>query len=63
LGIFLNPYTVAFSAGSVLVLGGIAQAFDLFGQSLARELSVPALPGALGAHAALLGAVEELTPL
>lgn len=63
LGIFLSPYALAFSANSVLVLGGIAKAFDLFGQSLARELPVPALPGALGAQAALLGAVEELASL
>jgi glucokinase len=60
LGSFLRPFALAFSADSVLVLGGIAHAFDLFGPSLARELPVPALPGGLGAHAALLGAVDGL---
>jgi glucokinase len=62
LGSFLRPFTIAFAAESVLVLGGIANAFDLFSLPLGRELPAPALSGVLGAHAGLLGAVEELDP-
>lgn len=60
LGHFLHPCVLDFGAEAVLILGGIARALDLFGDGLARELPVPALPGALGPHAALLGAADGL---
>lgn len=56
LGRFLAPFVTDFGAEAVIVLGGIAGAFDLFGPSLRAELPVPALPGTMGADAALLGA-------
>lgn len=58
LGRFLLPFVQDFEADAVLVLGGIGLAFDLFGPSLSQLLPVPALPGRLGAEAALLGAAE-----
>jgi glucokinase len=60
LGAFLAPFAVAFGANAILVLGGIAGAFDLFGPALARRLPVPALIGRLGATAPLLGAAAVL---
>jgi len=60
LGSFLEPYAFSFQAQAVLVLGGIAGAFDLFGSTLRQALSVPALPGERGADAALLGAADML---
>jgi len=60
LGRFLAPFVAGFGAEAVIVLGGIAGAFDLFGPSLRAELSIPALPGSLGADAALLGAARLL---
>lgn len=58
MGTFLTPYAQAFRAGAVLVLGGIAGAYDCFGPALEANLPVPAVTGALGANAALLGAAE-----
>jgi glucokinase len=60
LGTFLNAFAVAFAAEAVLVLGQIAGAMDLFGPFLRQALSVPALPGERGPHAALLGAADLL---
>jgi glucokinase len=60
LGSFLNSHAVAFAAEAVLVLGQIAGAIDLFGPPLRQTLSVPALPGARGPDAALLGAADLL---
>ena len=60
LGEFLAPFVVDFQAGAVLVLGGIAGAFDLFGPPLRQALTVPVLPGERGADAALLGAADIL---
>jgi glucokinase len=60
LGSFLNSFAIAFAAEAVLVLGRIAGAIDLFGPTLRQALSVPALPGARGADAALLGAADLL---
>lgn len=56
LGRFLRPYVVDFEAEMLLVLGGIANAFDLFAPMLAAALPAPVYRGSLGAHAALLGA-------
>lgn len=60
LGTFLNSFAAAFAAEAVLVLGRIAGAMDLFGPPLRQALSVPALPGERGPHAALLGAADLL---
>lgn len=56
LGTFLQNYITSFGAKAVLVLGGLATCFDLFGAALQAKLSVPALRGQLGIAAALLGA-------
>ncbi len=56
LATFLAPFVAAFQAQAVLVMGGIARSFDLFGPALVAGLSVPVLEGRLGARAALLGA-------
>jgi hypothetical protein len=58
LGEFLDPFTKGFQADAVLVLGQIAGAFDLFGQSISQNLNIPVLPGRLGPEAALLGAAD-----
>ena len=58
LGEFLGPYADAFHAQAILVMGGIANAFDLFQPALQKGLAVPAITGALGPHAALLGAAD-----
>ncbi len=61
LGRFLAPFVADFGAEAVIVLGGIAGAFDLFGAYLRAELPIPALPGTMGVDAALLGAAQLLT--
>jgi glucokinase len=62
LGDFLLPYARRFQADVVLVLGGIARAYDLFGPSLTSVLGIPVLPGTRGADAALLGAADLIFP-
>jgi glucokinase len=57
-GAFLRPFMERFQADALLALGGISQAFDLFGANLRRQLPVPALNGQLGGNAALLGAAD-----
>jgi glucokinase len=56
LGEFLAPFVADFRADAVLILGGIAHNFDLFGPALVARLAVPVHPGQLGEEAALLGA-------
>lgn len=56
LGDFLSPYINDFEAEAVLVLGGIANTFDLFSPALAQSVAVPVKPGELKTNAALLGA-------
>lgn len=58
LGEFLGPFVSAFRADAVLILGGIAGAFDLFERALRETLPIPVLTGQLGASAALFGAAE-----
>jgi glucokinase len=58
LGEFLDPLATDFHANTILVLGRIAGAIDLFGSELERMLSIPALPGQRGLDAALLGAAD-----
>lgn len=60
LGAFLLPYVTQFHAEALLVLGGLAGAGDHFLPALRATLPVPALPGALGANAALLGAAASI---
>jgi len=61
LGSFLSPFIADFRAAAVIVLGGIAEAFDLFGPSLREVVSIPVSPGNRGPDAAMLGAVQLLT--
>jgi glucokinase len=65
LGQFIQPFGRDFQAEALLVLGGIAGAFDLFAPWLGQSLPVPVWPGRLGADAALLGAASlfEFEPL
>lgn len=60
LGAFLGPHLRAFGAGVLLVLGGIARSFDLFGPSLREHVPLPVLTGARPEEAALLGAADLL---
>ena len=60
LGSFLAPFAIEFRAEMVIVLGGIAEAFDLFGPALQDLLAIPVLPGEKGSDAAMLGAVQVL---
>jgi glucokinase len=55
---FLQPFVHEFAADAVLVLGGIAGAFDLFEAPLRDRLTVPAITGSRGADAPLLGVAE-----
>ena len=57
---FLHPFATDFQADAVLVLGGIANAYEFFGLSLRRGLSTPVVAGRLGPDSALLGAAELL---
>jgi glucokinase len=57
-GTFLRPFMQNFHANGLLALGGIARAFDLFGEHLRRQLPAPVVTGQLGGDAALLGAAD-----
>ena len=56
LAAFLLPYVRGFGAEAVLLLGGLANAADLFAPALAASLPAAVAPGELGQRAALLGA-------
>ena len=56
LGEFLQPFAASFRADAVLILGGIANTFDMFAGQISQHVSVPVLRGDLGERAALLGA-------
>jgi glucokinase len=58
LGVFLHPFTAAFHADALIVLGRIAGAIDLFGPALRQALPVPVLQAQRGEDAALLGAAD-----
>ncbi|HEY3342928.1 MAG TPA: ROK family protein [Anaerolineae bacterium] len=58
LGKFLTPYVSSFHAQAVLVLGGIANTFDLFQPAIASSVAIPVMAGTPELHAALLGAAE-----
>lgn len=61
LGVFMRPLAVDFRADGLVVLGGIANAFDLFGAALQEELPVEVRCGELGETAALLGVYDLFT--
>jgi glucokinase len=61
LGAFLSAFIEGYGADAVIVLGGIAAAWDLFGPSLRTVITVPILPGSRGMDAAILGAAQLLT--
>ncbi len=56
LGLFLTPYATGFQADALIVLGGIAQTGDLFGETLKRHLPVPFYQGSFQDKAGVLGA-------
>lgn len=60
LGQFLAPFVHAFKADAVIALGGITHAWERFAPALQGALPVPAMRGALGEIAALLGAADLL---
>ena len=61
LGAFLAPWTGVLRADAVVVTGGIAAAFALFGPALEAALPVPARAGELDVAAGLIGAAHALT--
>jgi hypothetical protein len=60
LGAFLAPWTDILSADAVVVSGGIAAAFALFGPALESVLAVALRAGELGVAAGLIGAARAL---
>jgi glucokinase len=60
LGRFLGPWTVALRVDAVVVAGGIAAAFALFGPALDEQLAVDVRAGELGVAAGLVGAAQAL---
>ena len=60
LGAFLAPWTEALRADVVVVTGGIAAAYELFGPALEAALPVAARTGDLAVAAGLIGAAREL---
>lgn len=63
LGRFLQPYVDSTDATGVLVLGGVANAYQAFGPAMEETLTVPVHTGTIGAVAAILGAAEPLLPV
>lgn len=55
---FLSPFLSEFEADALLVSGGIAAAYPLFGDTLEANVNVPVVVGELGTKAALLGAAD-----
>ena len=60
LGAFLEPWADALRADVVIVSGGIAAAFALFGPALESALAVAVRVGELGVAAGLIGAARSL---
>jgi glucokinase len=61
LGAFLAPWTAILRADAVVVAGGIAAAFALFGPALEAALPVAVRAGELEVAAGLIGAARALT--
>lgn len=55
---FIQPFLEEFEAEALLVTGGIANTYHLFGESLENGINVPVIRGSLGTKAALLGATD-----
>lgn len=55
---FVHPFLESFHAEALLISGGIANAYDLFGKALEAGVRVPVVRGKLGTKAALLGAAD-----
>ncbi|MBK9713941.1 MAG: ROK family protein [Kouleothrix sp.] len=60
LGELLAPFARTFDAEAVLLLGGIANAADLFADAMRGRLAADVVAGELGPRAALLGAAALL---
>lgn len=60
LGAFLQPYVQQFGAQTVIVLGGIANAFDLFAPACQQQIGVPLQIGRLGGSAGVVGAALQI---
>lgn len=58
MALFVQPFLEEFEAEALLVTGGIANTYHLFGESLENGLTVPVVRGELGTEAALLGAAD-----
>lgn len=58
MGEFIAPHAEAFGAEALILLGGIAAAYPLFGKSLEAMLPIPVMKGDLGGDAALMGAAD-----
>ena len=59
LGLFLNRYVSQFNAQAVIVQGGLAGAFELFGEQIQKNIKARVVRHALGSKAALLGASDK----
>ncbi len=59
LGLFLNKYVSQFNAQAVIVQGGLAGAFELFGEQIQKNMQARVVRHALGSKAALLGASDK----
>jgi glucokinase len=58
MGEFIAPFAAAFGAEALILLGGIAAAYPLFGKPLEAALPIPVMKGDLGGDAALMGAAD-----
>jgi glucokinase len=62
LGRFLAPRLEALDAQALVIGGGLAGAFRLFGPAVAAEVHVPVIPAGLGRAAGVIGAALCLAP-
>jgi glucokinase len=58
MAIFIQAFLNEFEAEALLISGGIANAYSLFGEALEMGVHVPVVRGELGNEAALLGAAD-----
>lgn len=58
MALFVQPFLEKFEAEALLITGGIANTYHLFGESLEKGVTVPVVRGSLGTEAALLGAAD-----
>ncbi len=66
LGRFLKPYASRFKADGVVVMGGLANCFDLFGAEAEQEMNRPcrrgSLPGSDAAFLSVASLFHDVTP-